>query len=337
LPEAADDARWREILADYQDPVNLETALVLQADETSATVYLRNRGRRSIDLAAVEWAAPHINDNIVGARPNAVSDVLNAGDIVRFRTLEDGSLRLGQLPEVQGAFVSLDPQDGAIVSLVGGFDFFLNNFNRATQSKRQPGSSFKPFVYSAALENGFTTASVINDAPFTQYSADLEAVWKPENYGGRWHGPTRLREALVESINSVAVRVLLEAGVGNTIGHMRKFGFKDDALPRDATLALGTGGVPPKDLIAGYAVLANGGFSVAPYFIQRVEDANGEVLYEAKPDFVCPDCEMTAAAAEAPQEDVPADGLVADAAELFRISRAPSASCRPRMFSWSRI
>lgn len=317
-PEPADEARWRELLSDYTNSVGLETALVLEADTDSATIYLSSHGRRTIDLAAVEWAAPYVNESVVGARPSTIAEVLKPGDIVRFRTLEDGSLRLAQLPEVQGAFVALDPQDGAIVSLVGGFDFFLSNYNRATQPKRQPGSSFKPFVYSAALENGFTTARIVYDSPFTEYSADLEAVWKPENYEGRWFGPTRLREALVRSLNSVAVRVILEVGVGNTVRHIRRFGFDEAALPRNASLALGAGGVSPHDLVAGYAVLANGGFRVKPYVIQRIEDAAGEVLYEAMPEFVCADCEHDASGSET-QTDIerPVDALVEDASELF--------------------
>lgn len=321
LEPADDEKGWREILADYENPVGFQTALVLEADDASATIYLSEYGRQTIGLDAVEWAAPYVNENVVGARPKTVAEVLTPGDIVRFRTLDDGSLRLAQLPDVQGAFVALDPQDGAIASLVGGFDFFLSNYNRATQPKRQPGSSFKPFVYSAALENGFTTASIVYDSPFTEYSADLESVWKPENYEGRWHGPTRLREALVRSLNSVAVRVILEAGVLNTISHLRKFGFDQTALPHNATLALGAGGVSPHDLVSGYAVFANGGFKVSPYFIQRIEDASGNVLYEAMPEVVCAGCDdedapaLASTAARVAQDSV--DVLVEDASELF--------------------
>ncbi len=283
--------QWRDLLSEYR-AFGFEVALVLEASETEAVVYLRDGGRRTIGLDAVEWAVPYLNVNAVGARPEAVTDVLSRGDIVRLRYLADGSLRLGQLPEVQGAFVGLDPQDGAIVSLSGGFDYVLSNFNAATQSLRQPGSSFKPFLYSAALENGYTPATLINDSPLTIMSEELETLWRPENYTGVSHGLTRMREALVHSYNRAAIRTLRDIGPTAVIRHMRKFGFEDPALPRNLALALGVGGVAPVDLASAYAVFANGGFGVEPYFIDRIEDANGNRLYpgdavRASPRFVC--------------------------------------------------
>ncbi|HEY7672156.1 MAG TPA: PBP1A family penicillin-binding protein [Gammaproteobacteria bacterium] len=276
-------ARLREVLADYGQELNLETGIVIRADETSAEVFLISRGLASVGLPAVEWAAPYINDDVRGTAPAAVTDVLGAGDIVRWRTLADESLRLAQLPDVQGAFVALDPRDGAIVALVGGFDYFLSNYNRATQAARQPGSAFKPFVYSAALEHGFTPASIVNDAPLTLESAELEGVWRPENYTPVSHGEVRLREALNESMNQASIRALRDVGIGNAIRHLRKFGFDQQALPINLALALGVGGVSPLDLAKGYAVFANGGYSVEPYLIERIEDANGELLYPARP------------------------------------------------------
>ena len=180
------EEQLRDLFADYADLLGYETGLVLTVDDAGATVYFRGRGRQLIDLPAVEWAAPFVSDDEVGAKPTRVADVLAPGDIVRFRTAADGTLRLGQIPEVQGAFVSVDPQDGAVVALTGGFDFFLSNYNRAVQARRQPGSAFKPFVYSAALDNGFNAASIINDAPpDIGYDPVLERVWRPENFGGR--------------------------------------------------------------------------------------------------------------------------------------------------------
>jgi penicillin-binding protein 1A len=277
------EARLREILADYGEELNLETGMVVRADETSADVFLVSRGMVSVGLEAVEWAAPYINDDVRGDVPTAVTDVLAAGDVVRWRTLADGRPRLAQLPEVQGAFVALDPRDGALVALVGGFDYFLSNYNRATQAGRQPGSAFKPFVYSAALEHGFTPASIVNDAPLTLESAELEGVWRPENYTPVSHGEVRLREALNESMNQASIRALRAVGIGNAVRHMRKFGFDQQALPINLALALGVGGVSPLDLAKGYAVFANGGYSVAPYFIERIEDANGDLLYPTRP------------------------------------------------------
>lgn len=282
-----DDAWLADALADYPPVVGLFTGVVLGADDLGAEVYFPGRGRQAIDLDAVAWAAPYVNDDRVGARPKTVTEVLAPGDIVRFRQKDDGTLELAQLPDVQGAFVALDPQDGAVVALDGGYDFFLSNYNRATQPKRQPGSSFKPFVYSAALENGFTTATIINDAPLTIRDPGLETTWRPENYDHRYYGEIRLREALVHSLNAASVRVILQAGIPQTVRHIRRFGFDETAVPRNASLALGAGGVPPLDVAAGYAVFANGGRRVAPYFIDRVESVDGELLYRAGPPFAC--------------------------------------------------
>jgi penicillin-binding protein 1A len=282
--------------------------------ETRARVYFADQGEVSVGFDAVSWAAPYLDDNRVGRAPASVLDVLSAGDVVRFRTGNDGALRLAQLPEVQGALVSLDPQDGAIAALVGGFDFTLSNYNRAVQSQRQPGSAFKPFIYSAALENGFTAATIVNDAPIVERSSDLEEVWRPENYSGRFSGPTRLREALVRSLNLVSIRVVREVGIGHTVRHIRGFGFDDTALPANLTLALGAGGVAPLDLATGYATFANGGFEVDPYLIERIEDVNGNVIYEATPKIACAVC------TEESEEDPLVPSLIVDRTELYRDS-----------------
>jgi penicillin-binding protein 1A len=206
------------------------------------------------------------------------------------------------------------------VALNGGFDFFLNNFNRATQAERQPGSSFKPFVYSAAFENGFTPATVELDAPPNiGYQPELERVWRPENFGGKYFGPTRLREALYESMNAVSIRILQKMGVPTAVSHIKRFGFDDVAVPRDLSLALGAGGVAPVKLAAGYAAFANGGYKVMPYFIDRVVTNDGEVLYETKP-LICPECNTPP---ETPAQLTPAQPeLVADATELYPKQRA---------------
>ena len=301
-----DETRLREILADYGRELDLETAIIVAAGETGAQAFTAGRGFAEIGLEALSWAARFIDDSTKGPAPTAVTDVLAPGDIVRFRVLPDGSLRLAQLPDVQGAFVALDPQDGAVVALVGGFDYFLSNYNRATQALRQPGSAFKPFVYSAAFEHGFTPASIINDAYVTLESAELEAVWRPENYTARLHGEVRLREALIESMNLAAIRTLRDVGIGNAIRHLRKFGFREDALPGDATLALGTGVISPLNLAKGYAVFANGGYGVEPYFIERIEDASGNVLFPVRPAgprVVCRPFEGVAEAVETCRDD----------------------------------
>lgn len=311
------EAEWQALLADYATVAGFETGLVVGIDtvpagpavldtppadpsagtETApveqrvARVYFSDLGVVTVGLDAVSWAARYIDDNLVDKAPTSVADVIAPGDVVRFRRTGHGQFRLAQLPEVQGALVSLDPLDGGIAALVGGFDFALSNYNRATQSKRQPGSAFKPFIYSAALENGFTTATIVNDAPIVERSEDLEAVWRPGNYSGKFSGPTRLREALVRSLNLVSIRVVRDAGVGPTIRHIRRFGFDETATPPNLALALGAGGVAPLDLAKGYATFANGGFRVEPYLIERVEDMHGNVLYEARPRVACAACE----------------------------------------------
>ena len=196
---------------------------------------------------------------------------------------------------MQGAIVALDPQDGAILALTGGFDFSASKFNRAVQSRRQPGSSFKPFIYSAALDNGFTPATLVNDAPVVFDDENLEDTWRPENYSGRFNGPTRLREALVRSLNLVSVRVLLGTGLGAAISHIKAFGLPQSALPRDTSLALGSGGAAPLDVAAGYTVFANGGFRPQSYLIERVIIGDGEELYVAEPAVACAACEPDAA------------------------------------------
>ena len=317
---------WNSLLGDYTDVTGFRTGLVVGvdvlpaeptqetlapeviSDETvveeepvavqhEARVYFSDLGEVTLGLDAVAWAATYIDDNRIGTAPVSVADVLSVGDVVRFRQDEDGALRLAQLPEAQGALVSLDPTDGGIVALAGGFDFSLSNYNRALQSQRQPGSSFKPFIYSAALENGFTTATIVNDAPIVERSQELEDVWRPENYSGRFSGPTRLREALVRSLNLVSIRVVREAGVGRTVRHIRQFGFDETATPQNLALALGAGGVAPVDLARGYAAFANGGFRVDPYLVERIEDVDGNLIYAARPKTVCAACEASVEAA----------------------------------------
>ncbi len=191
-------------------------------------MFFAGHGEQSIGFDAMEWAAPFVNDDTVGAKPTTVSDVLSPGDIVRFRRDAMGNWRLAQIPEVQGALASVDPQDGAIVALTGGFDFDLSKYNRATQAKRQPGSAFKPFVYSAALANGFTPATIVNDSPpDVGYQAELERVWKPENFGGKYFGLVSMRFALQESLNAVSIRMTKEIGVPTVAEHVRRFGFDE--------------------------------------------------------------------------------------------------------------
>jgi penicillin-binding protein 1A len=329
LPSSADTAQpqagldavaLRVLLDDYPGLLDYESAIVLGVDDAGARLFFAEHGEQSIGLDAVEWAGTFINDDVKGPKPTKVAEVLKAGDVVRFRRTAEGGWRLAQLPEAQGAFVALDPFDGAIVALNGGLDFFLNNFNRATQARRQPGSSFKPFVYSAAFENGYTPATVELDAPVdVGYQPELERVWRPENFNGQYFGPSRLREALIKSMNSVTIRMTQKVGVPTVRSHVKRFGFDDEAVPNDLSLALGAGVVAPLGVAAGYATFANGGYKVTPYFIDRVVDANGEVLYETKPLY-CPDCNTPPETPVQLEPEKPE--LVADAVELYPKQRA---------------
>lgn len=281
-----------QALADYPETGGLVPALVLAlGEDDSARVLLASGDEVRLPWFGIRWAKPYIDDDRTGEPPENVGEVLEPGDVIYAMPTAGGEWALAQVPRAQGAIVALDPEDGAIVALSGGFDYAASKYNRAVQTKRQPGSAFKPFIYSAALENGFTAATVVNDAPVVLDSAQYEGTWRPKNYSGRFHGPTRLREALVRSLNLVSVRVLMKTGLSNALRHLRRFGFDAAGLPRDLSLALGSGAASPLDMAAGFAVFANGGYAVEPYFIDHVIDVGGEVIWRAEPAVVCAECE----------------------------------------------
>ena len=214
--------------------------------------------------------------------------MLSVGDQIWVRTNTDGSYRLAQEPVAQSALVSLQPDNGAILSLVGGYNYFDSMYNRATQAVRQTGSSFKPFIYAAALANGMTAATIINDAPIVFDDAGLEDSWRPNNDNMKFNGPTRLREGLYRSRNLVSIRILRQIGINTTINYLKQLGFKESALSRDLSLSLGNASMTPLELATGYAVFANGGFRIEPYFIDRIE-LTDEVIYQANPVTACDD------------------------------------------------
>ncbi|MBL6987523.1 MAG: penicillin-binding protein 1A [Methylobacter sp.] len=215
---------------------------------------------------------------------------LKVGDIIRVRQLQNNSWALTQVPETEGAFVSLDPSNGAILALTGGFDFFRNKYNRVTQSKRQPGSGFKPIIYTTALEQGYTTASLINDAPIVIDNPGQESEWRPENYSKRFYGPTSIRSALTHSRNIISIRLLKEMGVEKAVATALRFGFTEQQIPKTLSLALGSGYASPLQMARVYATFANGGFLIKPYFIERIESNEGGIIYQAKPKIACPTC-----------------------------------------------
>lgn len=269
---------------------NLRKGVVLSINETAAMVLISSFEQVELLFeGGLDWANTYINVNKQGKKPAGVADVLSPGDVIWMEKRGETWL-LADIPNVQGALVSLDSSNGAIRAMVGGFDYFQNKFNRAMQAKRQPGSNFKPFVYSAALEKGFTTASIINDAPVVFDDDSLEATWRPENYSGRVYGPTRLREALVKSRNLVSIRILRSIGLRFATEYAQRFGFERKDMPYDLSLALGSGAFSPLEIARGYSVFSNGGYLVDPYLISRVESGTGEIVFKHAPKIVCDGC-----------------------------------------------
>lgn len=299
-------------LTDIPNVGGLYPAVVFSVGDKSVTVLTKNYGEVEIPWQGLEWAREYKDENRMGPSPKKAEDIVQVGDLIRVRRDQDkGIFELVQAPAVEGAFVSVDPNDGAILALSGGFDFYRSKFNRATQAERQPGSSFKPFIYSAAMEYGFTPASMVNDAPVVFNDPGIEAVWRPENYSGKFFGPTRIREALYKSRNLVSIRLVRAMGVDQTVDHVKRFGFDPSRLPKNLSIALGSLTVTPLELARGYAVLANGGFLIDPYIVDRAEDPDGVVIEESNPRRVCRQCELQ----QNPVETVTArdeaiDGLV---------------------------
>ncbi len=289
-PEALDEA-----LSPHDAPGDIEPAVVVGVGDDHARVY-RDGGLAQLPWAGMEWAAPRNDEGEVGAAPEAPDEVVARGHLVHIAPAEDGQgWRLAQVPDVEGALVALDPANGAIRALRGGYDFGRSKFNRVTQARRQPGSNFKPFIYSAALNDGFTPATLVNDAPVVFDDPALEDTWRPENYSGRVFGPTRLREGLVYSRNLVSIRILIDMGISYAIDYIQRFGFPEPQLPKDLTLALGSAALTPLQIARGYSVFANRGFEVDPFLVTRIQDGGGDVVYRANPAYVCREpCEARA-------------------------------------------
>jgi len=285
-PEAqlagTDRETWLQKLHEYRSQSGLLPAVVSQVSSDTIQVLLRDGTERSVRWESMKWARPFINTNSLGPQPKAPSDVIKVGDVVRV-LISDDELLFSQIPQAQAALVSIDPLDGSIEALTGGFSFGQSNYNRAIQAKRQPGSSFKPFVYSAALDAGFTAATLVNDSPIVFVEEDLDRVWRPKNDNNTFLGPIRLREALYKSRNLVSIRLLRTLGIPDTIDYVKRFGFKAEDLPANLSLALGTATLTPMEIAIGWTAFANGGYKVEPYLIERIEDRDGKVIFEANP------------------------------------------------------
>ena len=294
LKKLSKEQEWDEQLAAGPVVGDTVTGVVLAVSERTAKIYLGPNRRAELDWEGVKWARKYLNEDAQGPPPRSVKEVLKPGDIVRLRETDEKRLMLSQIPEAEGALVSLDPATGAIVALAGGFEFSRSKFNRVTQAQRQPGSGFKPILYAAALNEGFTPASVVNDAPFVYHDPSLEGgAWRPQNYSGKFYGPTRLRVALVKSRNLVSIRLLREVGLKKVIETAKQFGFGEDDLPHSLSLALGSGTATPLKMAQAYAVFANGGYRVEPYLIDHIQGQDGETLFQATPPFTCSDCDDT--------------------------------------------
>ncbi|RVU84492.1 penicillin-binding protein 1A [Leucothrix sargassi] len=281
------EARQKK-LNTYNKYQGLIPAIVLSANSTSATLERRgNTQPITLDLDAVKWARTYRSENRQGPAIKTVSSVLAKGDAVWVSQNADGDWELSQLPKVTGALTVVNPKDGAIEAMVGGFDFTYSKFNRAVQAKRQPGSSFKPFVYSAALATGkYSPSSVLEDDEIIIPGS----TWSPQNFDEKYHGPTLLREALRKSRNIVSIKLLQQIGIEAATDYARRFGFEDRAIPQDLTLSLGTGSVTPLDMATAYASFANGGYKVENYYIREIRDKDDGVLYQHKPATVCTQC-----------------------------------------------
>jgi penicillin-binding protein 1A len=301
---------WTTELTKQRTINGLEPAIVTQVDKNGLQVMTRT-GEGHVSWDSMKWARPFLNTNSMGPNPKQPSDVAQVGDLIRVQRQPDNTLKFSQIPQAQGALVSLDPQNGAIRALVGGFAFEQSNYNRAMQAKRQPGSSFKPFVYSAALDSGYTASSLVNDAPIVFVDEYLDKVWRPKNDTNTFLGPIRLREALYKSRNLVSIRLLQAMGVGKTIDYISRFGFNKQDLPPNLSLALGTATLTPMEIATGWSTFANGGYKITPYIIDKIESRKGDTLFVANPPSV-------------PRGDVATNGIAAPVAQPFTVNATPT-------------
>lgn len=292
-PSPADLNRhhWLEQIKHLNNPGDLQWAVVthINPEDQSVTLASQDNHHITLGLEQYQWARTFINVNELGDEITQAQQLFRIGQRVLVEEI-DGIHWLAQTPQAQASLVSFDPQNGQLKALVGGYDFSLSKFNRSIQADRQPGSSFKPFVYSAGLEYGLTPASIINDAPVVFDDDSLEAVWRPENYSGKFFGPTRLRQALYKSRNLVSIRLLRQTGIGRSIRYISQLGLPREKLNRDLSLALGSSGLTPFEMASGYTTLANGGFKVEPHYISKIELDDGDVLFEQKAKIVCESC-----------------------------------------------
>jgi penicillin-binding protein 1A len=297
--------QYAEVLSTFPNSHEQQPALVLSSEELSAIVYSREYGEVELKLEDSSWARRHLTANILGDSPKSMTQLVSPGDIIYIQPIvnQDSASeqnvdqtvtklrwKLSQIPNISGALISIEPSSGRILSLVGGYDFFLNKYNRAIQSIRQPGSNIKPFIYSASLNKGFTPATLISGAPIVMTDPAHGTVWRPENYSGKFFGPTRIREALSKSLNLVSIRLLRAVGIPYTREYLQRFGIDMSRFSPTLTMALGSGGITPLEMLSAYGTLANSGYKVEPYFIDHITDRTGEIVYQAQLTTFCDEC-----------------------------------------------
>ena len=268
---------WEENLKKIPTVNGIMPSVIVDMQEKTITALLSDG--QKITLTLPFWVKPILGDNIFGRKPEKASDIFSIGDVIRVRKIKDGWV-LSQIPNVTGGLVALNPNNGAILALTGGFSYKKDQFNNVTQAYRQPGSAFKPFIYSAALEKGFTLASLVNDAPIVMADSGINQLWRPENSSHKFYGPTRLRIGLIKSRNLVSIRLLQNIGIPYAIDYVKKFGFSPSDLPKALSLALGSGNTTPLQLIRAYATFANGGYLIKPFFIEQIRNENNKIIFE---------------------------------------------------------
>jgi penicillin-binding protein 1A len=290
LSKGASDADLAAELDQRPAVGGLRPAIVESVEEKSAKIFVKDMGSVVLPWTKLSWARRELPEEKTDRSPSQAAEILSRGDVIYTVGNSPQTLQFVQVPEAQSALVAMDPKDGALVALVGGFDFFQSKFNRVTQARRQPGSGFKPFVYAAAFDKGYTPASVVVDAPIVIDTAGNDVGWRPKEIEGEFFGPVRLREALAHSRNLVSVRLVRDIGVEYTRDYVTRFGFDKAHVPDDLTMALGTAELSPLQVVTGYSAFANGGFRVNPYYVDRILDASGKTIYQAQPLIACAQC-----------------------------------------------
>jgi len=280
-------------LADTATFKSLQPAVVTAVAEQSFSAMLSNGESIILKWDNIKWARAYIDDDHQAKAPTLASDIVQPGYLIRVEQKQQ-QWWLSQIPQVSSAFVAMNPNDGAIKSIVGGYNFSHSQFNRVTQAKRQIGSNIKPFLYSNAMKNNFTLASIINDVPITQWDKSQNSAWRPKNSPPVYNGLTRLRLGLAQSKNVMSVKLIQQLGIRSTIDHLTLFGFDRTDLPYGESLALGSASVTPLSAVTGYATIANGGYKVTPYFIDIITDQYGETVFQSEPKIACAMCQTSA-------------------------------------------